>query len=64
MGRKRDIRQIEAIALEFRMDDDERREFGDYVEECKRQGEHGAGEFGDFTFAELRALAREFRGGA
>jgi hypothetical protein len=29
MGRKRDIRQVEAIAAEFDMDDEERREFGD-----------------------------------
>ena len=31
MGRKRDIRQIEAIASEFDMDPEERREFGDYI---------------------------------
>lgn len=62
MGRKRDIRQIEAIANEFAMDDDERREFGDYVEECKRSGEHGTGTNGDYTYAELREKAREFRG--
>lgn len=62
MGRKRDIRQIEAVASEFGMDDDERREFGDYVEECKRQGDCGSGPGGDFTYAELREKAREFRG--
>jgi hypothetical protein len=31
MGKKRDIRQIEAIAKEFDMDSEERREFGDYI---------------------------------
>ena len=62
MGRKRDIRQIEAMANEFGMNDDERREFGDYVEECKRSGERGTGVNGDFTYAELRDKAREFRG--
>jgi len=62
MGRKRDIRQIEAIAREFGMDLEERREFGDYVEECKRCGEHGSGPNGDFTYDELRGKAREFRG--
>ena len=62
MGRKRDIRQIEAVAREFGMDADERREFGDYVEECKRSGEGGSGQGGDFTYEELRQKAREFRG--
>jgi hypothetical protein len=60
----RDIRQIEAIATEFKMGDEERREFGDYVESCKRQGDHGSLENGDFTYQELRAKAREFRGDA
>jgi hypothetical protein len=62
MGRKHDIRQIEAIAQEFGMDPEERREFGDYIEECKRSGEKGTGSNGDFTFGELREKAREFRG--
>jgi hypothetical protein len=43
MGRQRDIRQIEAIAREFDMDLEERREFGDYIEDCKRAGEKGSG---------------------
>ena len=62
MGRKRDIRQIEAIATEFEMDPEERREFGDYIEDCKRAGEKGSGKDGDFTYDELRENAREFRG--
>lgn len=62
MGRKRDLRQIEAIAAEFAMDPDERREYGDYVEECKRGGEYGSGENGDFSYQELRDKAAEFRG--
>jgi len=61
MGKKRDIRQIEAIAKEFQMDSDERREFGDYVEDCKRRGEKGSGTDGDFTYEELRTKASEFR---
>ena len=59
---KRDIRQIEAIARELRMGPVERREFGDYVEDCKRRGERGTGNNGDFTYAELRQKASEFRG--
>ena len=49
MGRKHDIRQIEAIAREYAMDPEERREFGDYIEDCKRAGEKGSGRDGDFT---------------
>jgi hypothetical protein len=61
VGRKRDIAQIIAVAQEFRMGPEERREFGDFVEECKRRGEIGSGEQGDFTYAELRDLAKEFQ---
>ena len=44
------------------MSDEERRiEFGDYVEECKRKGQRGSGDEGDFTYDELRKMAQEFR---
>lgn len=59
---KRDIRQVNAIALEFGMDSEQRREFGDYLEDCKRNGEDGSLPKGDFTFDEMRAKAREFLG--
>ncbi|MBA4067110.1 MAG: hypothetical protein C0501_26065 [Isosphaera sp.] len=62
MGHKRDITQSQAIAEEFGMDVETRFEFGDYIEECKRQGDRGSGKRGDFTYAELRAKAREFLG--
>ena len=58
----RDIRQIEAIAREFGMDSEERREFGDYVEDCKRRGDFGSGAGGDFTYGELQDKAMDFRG--
>jgi len=61
MGKTRDFRQIEAIANEFGIDPQERREFGDYIEDCKRRGETGLGMNGDFTFSELRDKAAEFR---
>lgn len=64
MARKKDIRQIEAIAREFNMNAQQRRDFGDYVEECKQEGERGSGERGDFTYEELRFKAREFMGEA
>jgi hypothetical protein len=44
------------------MDPKERREFGDYIEDCKRSGEKGSGKDGDFTYDELRDRVREFRG--
>jgi len=46
------------------MQPDERREFGDYIEECKQKGERGSGKDGDFTYGELRDKVREFRGEA
>jgi len=54
MGKKRDIRDIEAVATEFGMEEEERRDFGDYIEECKKKGDRGSGKRGDFTYAELR----------
>jgi hypothetical protein len=62
MARKKDIRRIEAIANEFGMSPIERREFGDFVEQCKRHGDRGSGKDGDFSYSELRIKAVEFRG--
>ena len=62
MSRKRDIRRIEAVAAEFGMDPEEQREFGDDIEDRKRNGERGAGQDGDFSKAELRERVTEFRG--
>jgi hypothetical protein len=61
MGKKRDIRKIEAIAKEFNMEEEERRDFGDYIEECKKKGDRGSGKKGDFTYAELREKVGEFQ---
>jgi hypothetical protein len=44
------------------MDPDERREFGDDVEDGKRRSETGSEENGDFTYRELRDKVPEFRG--
>lgn len=62
MSKERDIRQIEAIAQEFGMDDEVCRVFGSYIEECKRSGEKGTAANGDFPYGELRAKVGEFRG--
>jgi len=35
VGKKKDIQQVEAVAKEFNMDESERRDFGDFLEEEK-----------------------------
>lgn len=63
MGRKKDIREVDAIAQQFVMDAETRKEFGDYLEECKRAGDGGTkNDRGDFTWGELEQKAREFLG--
>jgi hypothetical protein len=58
---KKDIQQIDAVAREFDMTDEERRDFGDFIEEEKEVGNGGTkNERGDFTYQELRQKAREF----
>lgn len=49
MGKKADIRQLEAVVKLYKMDDLARRAFGDYIEECKDHGERGSQSDGDFT---------------
>ena len=63
LGNKKDIQQVEAIAKEFNMTEEERREFGDFLEEEKAAGNGGTkNKRGDFTYQELRQKAREFLG--
>jgi hypothetical protein len=63
MARKQDIRDVEAIAAQFGMDADTRRDFGDFLEQCKRAGDLGTrNDRGDFIWAEMEAKAREFLG--
>jgi len=52
---KKDRKQIDAIAREFKIN---RRDFGDFVEEQKKA--EGRGGADNFTFEELRNLADEF----
>ena len=59
VGRKQDLRQVDAVAREFGIDRDE---FGDYLEMCKAVGDRGtANDRGDYTYAELRQKAQEFK---
>ncbi|GAA6614659.1 hypothetical protein [Scytonema sp. NUACC26] len=63
LGQKKDIQQLNAVAREFNMTEEERREFGDFLEEEKATGHGGTkNERGDFTYEELRRKAREFLG--
>jgi len=62
MAKKDDIKRLEAVAKEFGMDPEQRREFGDYVEECKRHGDMGPGARGDFDYNGLKEKAKEYLG--
>ena len=61
MGKKDDIKQIDAIAREFCMSPTLRKTFGLLLEEEKRNGYGGTlNNRGDFTYQELRQKAKEF----
>lgn len=54
MGRKSDQKQVDGVANEFDMTQEQRFEFGDYLGECKGQRDRGTkNERGDFTLPEL-----------
>lgn len=51
MGRKRDIKQVDAIAREFKMGGELRIAFGLFIEEEKKNGFGGTlNRRGDFTY--------------
>ena len=61
MVKKKDIQQVEAVAYAFNMTEEDRRDFGDFLEEEKTIGNGGTkNERGDFTYQELRQKARDF----
>lgn len=55
---RQDRRMVEDVAREKGMDEQERREFGDYIEDIKR-GENRGGDV-NFTYEELLDIADEF----
>ncbi|MCF8020188.1 MAG: hypothetical protein K9L62_12400 [Vallitaleaceae bacterium] len=55
---KKDIKQIQDVAKQFKMDDVTRREFGDYVESLKDLVPNNK----NFTYKELQEIAKEFLG--
>jgi hypothetical protein len=51
MPRDRDTKQVDDIANQYHMTEDERREFGDYIEDLKHEGFRGSkNDRGDFTY--------------
>ncbi|MBY0522601.1 MAG: hypothetical protein K2R98_04360 [Gemmataceae bacterium] len=63
MGRKRDLKRVDRVAREAGIPPEERRDFGRYVERCKRDGAYGSPPDGDATEDELRMMAEEFKRG-
>ncbi len=59
-GGKRDIKQVDDVAKEFKMDKEQREDFGEFLESEKHAGNGGTGDEGDFTYQELRKKAAEF----
>ncbi len=63
MGNKKDIQQVIAVAREYNMTEEEKRDFGDFLENEKADGNGGTkNDRGDFTYQELKQKAREFLG--
>jgi hypothetical protein len=63
VGRKWDLRRVDAVVQEFEMDPETGLEFRDYLHECKESGVLGSSnDRGDYTMDELRERAREFLG--
>ena len=64
MGKKQDLQEVDRAAAEAGIPPAKRRDFGRYLERCKRQGDGGTkNNRGDFTHEELLAKAREFMEG-
>jgi hypothetical protein len=60
VAKKRDIRQIEAVARMYGLAP---KDFGDHIEDCKAHGDCGTlNDKGDFTWDESCAKAEEFKG--
>jgi hypothetical protein len=59
---KRDIKTFNAVCKQYRMSNEQRYEFSEYIHERKDSGFMGSAPRGDFTFRELCELAEEFLG--
>ncbi len=62
MSRKDDLKEVDRAAAEAGIPPAHRRDFGRYIERCKRKGDGGTkNDRGDFTYPELLEKAREFK---
>jgi hypothetical protein len=60
MAKKRDLKQVEAVAKKYGIDPTA---FGQYLEDCKEHGDRGTlNDRGDFTWDQLCEKAEEFKG--
>ena len=65
MGNKPDIQEVNEAARRAGLTPAQRKEFGRYLERCKRDGDGGTkNDRGDFTWDELMDRAQQFREGA
>ena len=61
MGKKQDLREVDRAAAQAGLAPAQRRDFGRYLERCKREGDGGTkNDRGDFSYEELLEKAREF----
>jgi hypothetical protein len=64
MGRKRDLKEVDRAARQAGIPPELRRDFGRFLERCKRDGDTGTkNDRGDFTYDELLDKARDFLAG-
>jgi hypothetical protein len=61
VGRKADLKAVDAVAREYGMTPNERDVFGEHIHQEKARGNYGSKANGDFTYAELREMAAELR---
>jgi hypothetical protein len=64
MSRKADLRRVDRIAREAGIPPERRRDFGRFIEKCKRSGAYDLPANGDPTEDQLRQMAHEFQQGA
>ncbi|WP_242016554.1 hypothetical protein [Pseudanabaena cinerea] len=61
MGRKKDLEQVDAIAKNYNMSVQQRKDFGKFLEIEKKLGYGGTLNYrGDFTWDELSQKAKDF----
>jgi hypothetical protein len=61
VGRKKDLRRVDAVCDEFEMDRETAFDFRNFLHECKDRGDRGtSNDRGDFTMDELREKAKDF----